>query len=841
VTNEAPKSAGAHLLIGINDRKTILSAGDAQSLTKIVPEKKPIVTQDADSSGTGTDSFSNGSHSSKEKGRTTSPGQSAQTSSEGADVMATSKKKKAQFRHLLFAGKSPAERDRVEQALKVLENQLPDLWHRKRYLRRIRALLAYENPWRAKALVQRGIALLLQLQKDTKFNNSYPIYDMEWFEFRLSFCVFFDTLMNGDNIVLSPESYEVNNGQLIDMLQSYIQSIVLASRCQNHLQVLANSRLLWNALRYLIHSRKLNHEFWQICLWRGLEVVALSILESLKSMQIRKLIRSNTFLHKFHEFYGSIDNTFESIMGMYQHEFVGEWVDQFTGLQIHSIDMVFCSEFLLFTVETMYLSKKINRIQALQVQMKIVFGNIHDPIINPLLHLDSNNESHFTDSLWITCRCLATKIILDQTRSAIVTAELKEEQSYCIKLYEQILQRLEKDEDSMQKVKLCTELANFLFEIGNRAGAAVYWSLSLDYISNGVKFIQNWPNVLSLDVQKPITLKNAMKNINFFEGPTKTIFAAIIVTKLARFVYHANHDKNYELVWLAVNLIYSCLITAPNYPQHPYDFIDFVCTSFLQRKKLFVDKYFLNPSTFIKDIQYLIIRLKTMNMNHLAIPLCSLTKSTCISYLDSYEILSRMEVLKVLTLNDLGLVNEAISLYTLIIRKLGGKQFTGELSFDIQTYPFTTAHFHQLKAFLNFHIGEKAKEYYSPTFVYKLELTRIQLVLDILYQSNNNQMVTFDNTSEKSNEKPINESEKPEKSKCQSDSYKLLDSCQISLVQNITELQQIIKNDITPDESINASRDWKAYASNYRLLFRSTLLLASVFYLQSKFEFAIKW
>eukprot|EP00842_Homolaphlyctis_polyrhiza_P000831 jgi/Hompol1/1749/HPOL_000005-RA len=155
------------------------------------------------------------------------------------------KRKRLQQRHAYFVGLSPAERERKDHAARVLDIQLSSLWHRRRYLRRLRAMLSYEATWKSHLSFLRAKSLQHQVQKELSSwhpntSDVNEFFDSEWFEFRRSGTV----LLNALNISKT-EGYSTttdndltigSNGMIAEMLQSFVQSAVIASRASEWLK-----------------------------------------------------------------------------------------------------------------------------------------------------------------------------------------------------------------------------------------------------------------------------------------------------------------------------------------------------------------------------------------------------------------------------------------------------------------------------------------------------------------------------------------------------------------------------------------------------------------------------
>jgi hypothetical protein len=808
---------------------------------------KISVVEEAPTNSSTSDSLSSaGSISSRERTpETPKSREKARAASAGIDLDPSigNKKKRVAFRHALMNGKSPAEREKIDHSLKMLDTHLPEIWHRKRYSRRLRAILKMENPWHSRSLYLRGTSLYLQMIKDSKVPNNQQPNDMEWYEYRVCSGILLNGFLNGVSSSVTPEMYQTQNYSLIDMIQSFVQSIVLASRSDNHLQVFKYSKELWNVLRYCINNGKFNHEFWKLTLWRGLESAGIAILNSLNSIRIRLFNTKDSFSE---ESTSEEEIIFKGLMQLHQEKYIGEWIDELGGYQTYELDVGFCSEFLLFTIETMFLPKKLNRIRSLQTYMNTFFGDIHDHLINPLIlgvprdiEIMKDMNNYTTDELWGSCRSMAASLLIDKIQHDIQAENISTMYKKCIIIYEYTLEKVSSEKSDGLRSALCNEFGDFLFEIGNQAGAAVYWSKSIGISFKTKKFLKKWQTLLNIDIKTPFEISDAFKVVQFFGGIRESIFVAKNLSKLARFVYHTNQDKNMEIVWLASHIILSCLFISPNQPFECKAYTDFSCTTFLKNEELFLNKYDINPAGLVEELNYLSSSLIQMHMTQISFPLLSLAESICHNLINSIQLSAIIKLVKAEALFEMGMINEGISLFINISRKISGKrneELAAEFNFENSSFPLTPQHFSQLKTFINYPISEKAKSCYTQTFVFELELAKVNFVLDIVKWTDLNMFVLFGENNEEGTQ---------QKETYQSYSNSLLAQCKISLLKQLTSIQQQIKSksELTAyvEKSSKSLKEWEIFGSLHVRLFLVYQCLSQVCKQGRNFKDAIKW
>ncbi len=704
-----------------------------------------------------TDAFSNSSGS--------LPGSRSQSKEKLGSKHSSSnldKKKKKIVKTAYYSGMSAAEKEKVEKAIKLLDHHLVLLRTRKCYQRRLRAVLDYENPYRSNALHSRGKALLLQIKKDSKGpkqtievkNNQ----NLDYYEFRKSGGLLLQHFSIRDIQSINFELFQLQNSLVIDMLQSFVQSIVLAGRAGEHNKVLKFAKTFWNTYRYLIFVGKLNAEFWRITFWKSLLVIGESILTSLGALRILRQNNDNIFISYDESKFEDVKKgklKLKSTADLYQGKFIANWNDRLGNSQIHHYDLPFCAEFLLFTVEMLNAAGMVHRLQMFAKQVHAYFDNAYSYILVPLLKITGDQIAGLgtkevrptavlghssVSQIRCTARHLSAKIIAQSNDVVIAPNLAQEDVEMCLDLYNEAI-KLSQVENPALQASLCLEVGDFLFSQKRYAASTSFWTKGLDQLVGQSNFVQNWRSILSLHPIKLITPADCVHSVSKFGGSYHAIMAANTLCKIARFTYINNHDKQVELLWLSSNIIYAAMSLSfggpLTYVQHSEHFAE----DFVQKTNIFSDKFQIDALQFIENIQFMAFELTQVEMGVICLPMLNLAESICTKYLDSALVVNSILCLKAEVLAQIGCVNESFS----YLEQIAKSTFTNkreepqnELVFDNSIYPFSIGQFQSIRSLLTLTISDKVISQ-NPLFHNEFELCKARIILSLFTWADKNQ------------------------------------------------------------------------------------------------------
>ncbi|KAJ3271901.1 hypothetical protein HDV01_006115 [Terramyces sp. JEL0728] len=775
------------------------------------------------------------------------------------------KRKRATHRHAYFSGMSTAERDRIDQAVKVLDTKLYYLWHRRCYARRLRLILDYENPWRSSLLYFRARALFIQFRKDSKLYQ-YNLNDFkenaltEWVEFRSSGSFMIKQLNKKENN-LDPSSFQ--HTQTVDMIQAFTQSIVIASRSYDPLKILKYSKSLWVAMKFMFYTGKLDIPFWKQTLWRGLFTVGNVIVDTLKSLQISKVPQGNAFLQNSTPIGAKkgvipVKAYFEVI----HDQFIGSWTDRQQFNQHQIIDLAFCSEFLLFIIEVIHSSGRYNRLLQFTKKVQNTFGPTLDCILNPLIQyctevIKNNNAVLHTapefhpgrqaEEQLFYCRYKVAAYHLESCLEGKILHEKENMQSEIFDIYENAILKASKENNKCLAGSTSIEFGNFLHEVGNFSGATTFWSKGLDLLSGQHRVLKTITKYFEIDTTAQFSEENARVMIDKLGGIFKAIQVANALTRIAKYTYYSNVDKKLEIVWIAAHLNIACLYYAIPNPTNYLAYVDIQLDSLYSGSDIFMSKHELNPVEYVDNLLYLSNLLIQNQMAVVCMPLLASADYISKNILCSIPVCSAILIIKSEALTQIGLINEAVNcLYQAsksnTLKKKSEDAGT-DMQFDNSFYPLTANHFMVLKQVLILPLSDKTKLHNPPKFAVDYDIARIKLVLTV-----------FESAGVSNNTTSCEEFESYKQEINRIDVPKLdYDAWQIDVITTVRAMiykhtQNLQTNFKGKQEIINASdddvkyqKDLESTVSSYQQLILLFDVLRHTYLIQKRFKSALKW
>lgn len=451
-----------------------------------------------------------------------------------------------------------------------------------------------------------------------------------------------------------------------ELLQSFVQSITLSGRAHSWHQVLESSTELLNSLKFISRNQLAVSENWNSHLWRGLFIAGDVLMDMLESIQFRRashseiegfqsnprvpVISSLDKMPFFGEGASARENTapggqygyfrlghhapFSSIEQLKQGLFVGEWVNSQHFQQQMVVDFSWCTEFLTLAVEAMASAKKNHRLLEFSHRFNYIFKDIFSPILYPIIHHSvkktENSQMKMVDSIlkgpsmtasswYLLMRCRESFSVYLESRlirsSSVATSSNAEKESKLLQIsinsYENAIKSMELayDQTESPDTKLALAYANneygdVLVESGDSMSAAVFWSKASDLMFESYQSI---PKHIKLMETSPCNSQEvAFTLIKAAGGAQKSLIAANIVSKMARYSYASNLEKRMQLVRLATALFTSPLYSTLPHPHSEEAFCDYKPPYIMPiLEKISFDKFQLNPGSMFEMMLFL--------------------------------------------------------------------------------------------------------------------------------------------------------------------------------------------------------------------------------------------
>jgi tetratricopeptide (TPR) repeat protein len=737
------------------------------------------------------------------------------------------KKKRANARHALFAGLSQFEKEKMDHAIRILDIHLHYLWHKRCYARRLRAILEFENPARSKILLTKAKALFATMQKDGKLQSPHSTFDSEWFHLSRAGALLWTRHSTQEGSLQTIESYQNHNAAFIEMIQCFVQSIVLASRIGDHLKVIQNCKAFWQVLCVLLHSGKLDHIYWNLMLWRGMLSVGNALMETLKAIKFCKVPFNNEYLPMNTDAHQHIP--LGSLWELYNCKVYGVWNDKYHSIQRHEIDLLFCSELLLFACQTLFVARKNHRALNCAKKLLSLFNNIHEAILNPLIQgieevLVTPTPQQDAINIRSRCRYLVALSLLE---SAKRTGDGNSSQSEeVVQLYFKAIEVAKDQGNTFLQATLHNELGDYLFHLEQYTGATVHWANSIDCLLGTADSVKDLIGILSLSIEVPTPIGVAKKLQTKTFGIEGSFLLVNLLSKLARFVYHSNHDKQNELLWVIAEVLFLTLASELGNPNSYVGYKDFCADMFLKKHYIFKDKFKLNPTLLFNNLSFVAAKIVERGASATVLPLLAIADSIASNSLCSLPQSNMISLIKAEILAKLGFIDESLKLFSVCSRRQNlRKKPEDDISFDDTVFPLNHNNWQSLKNFMLINVTDKSKILHSSFQNLRFELTKAKIILEVLKMQQHFQVTAFAPSS-------ANETEQGDFDFAMSDLFLTL---RILLSKCILPIQSIVR------KSSENLPDFEMGVPAHSLLLESFFCLSKLCYLQRKYRSCIKW
>ena len=757
-----------------------------------------------------------------------------------------SKQKRAINRFNYFNALPYHEKERKEKAFKVLDNVLSAFWKKTRLRRRLRAVLDYDSSWRANALNIRGKSLIQQIKKDGKSSNIFESREQlntEQYEFRKSGALILRLFSPCDLSTINFELFQAQNQLYIDALQSLVQSTVLAHRAQEYMKALKFAKTYWNAVRMFLQNGKLDSEFWRLTLWKGFLVVGEVLQGILQHVKIFKSENSDSFSKNDDISLQGLTKAIlpiENVHDLYGGEFYASWVDKYHLKQLQQIDLYFCGEFLVFSIEILNAAGLPFRVAHFAKQVQSLFDDAHGSIIAPILKLNSeknNNEIHPNAVAGVstalqfrtTARYYVSLALYNRTKEKkmqilIQSAELN---------YEEAIKIAMQDKKTNVISLLCVEYGDFLFVVKKITKATVFWEKGMNSFFKNEKAIQSIRHIFPIDFTRSFSITDCEKFIQIAGGTYDALLIANTLTKIARFVYTRNHDAQSDLIWIASHLIISVLRSFITQPSNYFGFSYISCHTLVQNCTFFNDKLLLDTLQFAESLVYLSKELISYGFACVSFPLISFAESIACLRLDSIFFSTQISLLKCNAFAHLGMINNSFTIIQNIARiKSKSEDDITEAIFDSSHKPFTFKQLQAVKSLLSFNLNERVCSIFPSYFPADYELCKLETFLMIF-----NWTDLFEQNTNLDTRNEINH--------CTEASCEALEILKVHCFKLIGVLQLSIKSQgelaLFNEKDLRGAKEWELHIILQSQLIRLCDILSKVFFNRKLFHDSLHW
>ncbi|KAJ3091392.1 hypothetical protein HK102_000715 [Quaeritorhiza haematococci] len=628
------------------------------------------------------------------------------------------RRKQHYYKLQFFASMGESEKASKEDALKTLDDKLSALWRRKRIGRRLRLIVAFESGWRARLCYLHAKALQLIVERDLRFEGSVK-QNLETFEFRrcgrmlLQHFDIPETYKSSAKTVQPqqqqqssqprpPSATTANRLQLqqpemqkyiTDMLQSFVQSAVLAARAKQWTQVWETCRSFWTIHRKL-SCGLLSMEFWRDNMWRGLYIAGDALMDMLHAVHVAMpsdhWTEITAIFSKHHQTNDMLNiGAFatdrklarrssqrskvvpcSTMDDLESKEYVATWFDDDTG-EFHRmlLDFSWCSQFLLFTMESMHSAQMYHRLMQFGGSVNRLFNGVFAPWIAPVLkHVQDELgvmapdvpmgllKAEGTGQIWVklmSCWSLHSQYALEKSCQFGPDDAQSRTFRRAVDAYIALQERAPRIHgDPVARFFASYGYGNILHENGDSATASTFWSRAVDEILKTEHFIYQ---ASANEVDHGLLVQAAGCYAH-------AILAAIAILKIARYTCWDNLDQHERFLTMAASLLVSPLIQVSG-EDASYTLAFHSIRESLRRFPLRCD-----PDSLMETLQYTISHLMDYENYARTVPLLEILIFLAKDVYENSSLLALALLWKAEYLTNTGQFAEAITTFFSIAR-----------------------------------------------------------------------------------------------------------------------------------------------------------------------------
>ncbi|KAJ3158919.1 hypothetical protein HDU86_002088 [Geranomyces michiganensis] len=646
------------------------------------------------------------------------------TSGATEDLGAQSQQRVASRQNYL-ATLSMSEREKIERAARVLDDNLGPLWHRRRYCRRLRMVIEFEASARARLSLVHGLASFAHLERDAvgrDFGASDAIKrgELEAFELRNCGRILLEDLAiprpaDAGAVATEPTSNEAFRF-VTDSFQAIVQSVVIASRVADWLQVMDSIKHLWRLQRRLLRRGMLvGLDFRRNNLWRAWWIVGLCIIDFLQSVKVQPAENDSaeplaqhmpssrpstgqSFVYPSRPVTatyccgrGRTRNAlpFRTLSEMNASQFVATWADRHGELQTTFLDLPFLSQCSLFAIETLHIAKKYHRLMEFSLKFDQVFRGIYAPILQPILAdayqglqgkigedslgpvldqvelwLDSREFGESLSQQLLYARGLAAEHKLGAAagRPDSVSTEFSELYADAAEAYDDAIATAAAESNHTVAAIASAEYAELLYTSGDRDGACLFWSRAIDTVFVRSRVVADWRTLFAEgDDWTSASSRPHRQLVERAGGIRNLILAGTAATRMAQTRYaQINLDKKQSLTSLASKAFSILLRGTLPHPANPAELAQYTPPYVLPELHLFSDQTRCNPWQLFDVLSFLASELLATQRASEALPLVTLMEYLAVNACFSTTLLCTARMLKAETLVSLGFIADGI-------------------------------------------------------------------------------------------------------------------------------------------------------------------------------------
>jgi len=530
-----------------------------------------------------------------------------------------------------------AERERQNRAANLLANIIGFFWRRRRYRNKLCEIFNNENFYLCMIHYIASMAISKLVEKEIVINEmKAPTLAVSGFYVDIG--NYFNTgrlyqVFDRDIIDEDGKENKFKTGidvekYCTELLESYIRSMVTASRSQNWNLLLLCFHQLWNFIGDMQKLELINTKYWRLEICKPFYIVSIELLDFL-------IIHCSDDEH-YNRYIDILDLIRNDSKRLYHYHYVNRW-----GFKSDiAINIKLIIKFFIDSMEYLYHSEKYSTAISLGLRVNHYFYNTlteillnimnesknqynlrhpHNPITLPEIydHAQIPNDLKTLGARVIQCkgdfiRYINGKYTINSPDSANLTPLLRR----TILSYEELIKVSRIKDDLLITAIAYSELGDLLYESGDVESAGLFWSKSIDTIFKKRMVIASINE-----------LYNELKDLNtstFIKLFNNSIYMVILIgfqiAKLAVYSFSSNLNTKLNLSLVAALFFSKAMYTFINEPHVPSQFL-FVSSKTVRIINVISEFFNDQSSNLLTLLNYVIIELVNNDYLGLALPL----------------------------------------------------------------------------------------------------------------------------------------------------------------------------------------------------------------------------
>ncbi|ORX60836.1 hypothetical protein BCR36DRAFT_407837 [Piromyces finnis] len=546
----------------------------------------------------------------------------------------TNNEDRSEFEKLL------AEKEKQNKALNIIANKVGFFWRRRRYKNKLYEIVNNENFYLCMIHYINSMTISKIIEKDIISNEiKAPTLGVD--EFYIDVNYYFNVEQNnnnGDQEDADTDAKDSTNKYNIDVekyiteqLESYIRSMVDASRSHNWNLLLSCFHQLWNFVGDMRKLELINKKYWKSEIWKPFYIVSMELLDF--------LITHCSNDERFNRSIDILDLIKCDKKRIYYYYYVNRW-----GYKSDiAINVKLIIKFFVDTMKYLFYSEKYSKVisfgilvnnyfnntlteifSTVMIEAKMQFNLKHSnsPITLPDIYENTQipNDLKSLGYLVISYKAdfinyIVAKYTINNPNSGNLASLLRK----AILNYEELIKISKEKDDLFVTAIAYSELGDLLYESGDVESAGLFWSKSIDTI-----FKKRMVIASIIELYNEIKDFNTTTVIKMFNNSVYTvILIGLQLAKLAAYCFSSNLNTKLNLSLCASFFLSKAMYSYINEPHTPNQFI-YVSSKAVVIINI-ISEFFKDQSAVIlKILEFLIIELVNNDYLGLALPLLAM-------------------------------------------------------------------------------------------------------------------------------------------------------------------------------------------------------------------------